>query len=376
MTPTALEAFYAIYLSESIGSKRLLMLCDYFGSPELALNSTAAQICNVPGFGKQIASDFISSRTAAIAKAKKYLNELPENIQIVTFYDPDYPEKLKQIYHPPALLFLAGNPSILAEQKNLAIIGSRKMTDYGKRVTREICKDFAKHSIVVTSGFASGVDTCAHEAIFEAGGKTIAVLGSGIDVIYPASNKGFAKKMINSGRGLIVSELPLGTPPEAQNFPWRNRIVSGLSTASIIIESEEKGGSMITASLALDQGKDIFALPGDVSRPMSRGPNQLIFDSRARLFRGADDILQVLNWAEQPGRISKNRNRTASTRADLSVNEKKIVAVLDESGTGLHIDEISERTGLATQIALVHLLELEFKDVVRQMAGKHFSTIF
>ncbi len=376
MIPKELEAYYAMYLCENIGSQRLMMLRDYFGSAETAMTASASRLQNIAGFGKIIAGGFIESRKKAIDTAKKHLDDLPENVKIITFYDKEYPEHLKSIYQPPALLFVSGNTELLSAQHNLAIIGSRKMTDYGKRSTKELCKEFARHGVVVTSGFASGVDTCAHEAIFEAGGETIAVLGSGIDVIYPAANKSFAKKLIESGRGAIVSELPIGAPPEAKNFPWRNRIVSGLTAASIIIESEEKGGSMITAGLALDQGRDIFALPGDVSRPMSRGPNQLIFESRARLFRNATDILEVLEWVEKPGAKLKSQKRPAATRPELSSAQKKIVAILDESGAALHIDEILERSGMEVQDVLVRLLELELKDVVRQMAGKHFSTIF
>lgn len=376
MTPKELEAYYTIYLCDSIGSQRLMALRDYFGSAEIALASTSAQLRNAPGFGKIIAADFIDSRNKAGETAKKHLDSLPEGVTIITFYDSEYPQQLKSIFQPPALLFVSGNPKILQSERNLAIIGSRKMTDYGKRATREICKEFAKHEVVITSGFASGVDTCAHEAIFEAGGETIAVLGSGINVLYPAANKGLAKKLVESGRGVIISELPPGAPPEAKNFPWRNRIVSGLTSASIIIESEEKGGSMITASLALDQGRDIFALPGDIARPMSRGPNQLIFESRARLFRNAADILEVLEWVEKPGMKHKSHKRQAADRPELSSAEKKIVGILDESGGSLHIDEIVERAEMEVQDVLVRLLELEFKDVVRQMAGKNFSTIF
>jgi DNA processing protein len=376
MTPTELEAYYAIYLSDNIGSQRLLGLRDYFGNAEIALSATASQLHKAPGFGKVVTADFLASRSKALERARKHLHDLPENVHVVTYYDSAYPEHLKSIFQPPALLFVYGNVELLGADRNLAIIGSRKMTDYGKRVTKELCSDFAKQEIVITSGFASGIDTCAHESIFDAGGKTVAVLGSGIDVIYPSGNKALAKRLVDSGRGAVVSELPIGTPPEAKNFPWRNRIVSGLSKASIIIESEEKGGSMITASLALDQGRDIFALPGDISRPMSRGPNQLIFESRARLFRNATDILEVLNWVEKPEAKLKSLKRQASHRPELSVAEKKIVSTLDQSGGALHIDELAERTEMNVQDLLVRLLELELKDIVRQMAGKNFSTIF
>jgi DNA processing protein len=376
MTQKELEAYYAIYLTPGIGAIRLVALCTYLGGAEKTFDASLSQIQSAPGSSKNIAENFIANKENSKEEAKKYLEQIPEDVQVITYFDDAYPQRLKSIYQPPALLYVIGNAALLHAAHNLAIIGTRKMTDYGKRATKELCKEFAMHGVVVTSGFASGIDTCAHEAIFEAGGETIAVLGSGINVIYPSANKGLAKKIIESGRGAIISELPLDSPPEAKNFPWRNRIVSGLTSASIIIESEEKGGSMITASLALDQGRDIFALPGDISRPTSRGPNQLIFDSRARLFRNARDILEVLEWVEKPGAELKSQKRPAAQRPELSAAQKKIVGILDESGGALHIDEIVERSEMEVQSVLVRLLELEFKDVVRQMAGKHFSSIF
>ncbi|MEI8135239.1 MAG: DNA-processing protein DprA [bacterium] len=376
MVRTDLEQYYALYLIPGIGAKRLLALSEYFGGVQTAFTASKSQLANVSGISKQLADDIATLRTQMHDVAAQEIESLPDDVAIITYFDSEFPDQLKHIYQPPAILFVRGNISLLKSEKNLAIIGSRKMTDYGKRITKELGSSFASHGVVVTSGFATGVDTCAHESVFEAGGETIGVLGSGIDVLYPASNKNFAKRLLESGRGAIVSELPPGAPPEAKNFPWRNRIVSGMTKASIIIESEEKGGSMITASLALDQGRDIFALPGDVTRPMSQGPNLLIYESRARLFRTSQDILEVLGWVAKPGSFRQSQKRQASTRPELNAGEKKIMAILDEAGEALHIDAIVERTGLEVQDALVRLLELEFKDIVRQMAGKHFSSIF
>jgi DNA processing protein len=212
--------------------------------------------------------------------------------------------------------------------------------------------------------------------VFDAGGTTIAVLGSGVNHIYPASNKSFADKLVESGRGIIVSELPYNAPPDAKNFPWRNRIVSGLSKAVVVIESEEKGGSMITASIALDQNKEIFALPGDISRSTSRGPNLLIRESRAKLFRSAEDVLTDLGWLDTNVHKRASRKKSAPDRKDLSLFEGKIVGILDDAGEPLHIDIIAERAELEVQVLLVQLLELEFRDIVRQLGGKYFTTIF
>lgn len=371
-----LIAYYAIYLTEGIGAKGLMKLYEYAGSAEQALSLSKDQVKRIDGFGEKTTESFFSSRTANIEISRKTIDDLDSTTSVITFYDSSYPLKLKNIYSPPAILFLCGEPALLQSEKNLAVVGTRKMTDYGRRVTEEIGQQCAKESVTLTSGFATGVDTCAHHAVFDEGGTTIAVLGSGIQKIYPSTNKSFAKKLIESGRGLIISELPVHAPPDAKNFPWRNRIVSGISDAIVVIESEDKGGSMITASIALDQNKDIFALPGDVSRLTSRGPNTLIRESRAKLFRISEDIFSDLGWVDTNLVKRVQSTKSATERKDLSLFEGKIVGILDDAGEPLHIDTIIERTGLEVQVLLSQLLELEFKDVVRQLGGKYFTTIF
>lgn len=371
-----LIAYYALSLTEGIGAKGLMKLYEYAGGAQNALRLSKFQIKSIDGFGEKIAESFASSREVNLQASSALINSLPTDTSIITYYDDEYPYPLKNIYSSPALLFLRGNRELLSGEKNLAIVGTRKMTDYGKRATEELGEACAKYGVTVVSGFAHGVDTCAHHACFDAGGVTIAVLGSGINHIYPSANKSFAKKLIDSGRGLIISELPYSAPPDAKNFPWRNRIVSGLSKAVVVIESEEKGGSMITGTIALDQNKDIFALPGDISRSTSKGPNKLIRESRAKLFRSSEDIFSDLGWTGNLGQTDIKRKKAVSERRDLTLIEGKIVGILDDSGEPLHIDIIAERSGLEVQVLLVQLLELEFKDLVRQMGGKYFTTIF
>ena len=371
-----LIAYYALYLTEGIGAKGLSKLYEYAGGSQNAFSFSKEQVKKIDGFGEITAESFISSRQANLEASRRLIESLSTDTAIITYYDDDYPVGLRNIYSSPALLFVRGERSLLHAEKNIAIVGTRKMTDYGKRATEEFGQYCARHSITITSGLASGVDTCAHHAVFDAGGTTIAVLGSGINHIYPALNKSFANKLIESGRGVIVSELPFNAPPEAKNFPWRNRIVSGLSKAVVVIESEEKGGSIITASIALDQNKDIFALPGDISRATSRGPNMLIRESRAKLFRSAEDVITDIGWLDTSVNKRASRKKSVPERKDLSLFEGKIVGVLDDAGEPLHIDIIAERAGLEVQVLLVQLLELEFKDLVRQLGGKYFTTIF
>lgn len=371
-----LIAYYALYLTEGIGAKGLMKLYEYSGGSQRALSLSKEQVKKIEGFGEITAESFISSRDANLHTSRTLIESLPADTTIVTYYDKDYPAALKNIYSSPALLFIRGERSLLDAEKNIAVVGTRKMTDYGKRATEEFGEYCAKHAVTITSGFASGVDTCVHHAVLNAGGTTIAVLGSGIDHIYPRTNKSFADKLVESGRGAIVSELPYNAPPDAKNFPWRNRIVSGLSKAVVVIESEEKGGSMITASIALDQNKDIFALPGDISRATSRGPNLLIRESRAKLFRSAEDVLTDLGWLNTSVHKRASRKISALDRKDLSLFEGKIVGILEDAGEPLHIDIIAERADLEMQVLLVQLLELEFRDIVRQLGGKYFTTIF
>ncbi len=365
-----LTSYLALHLASGIGSRRLLALHEYFGSAERALHARPDQWMQVPGFGKGVADGLLASRDKALEQAAKQIERLPADASIVTYYDEAYPARLKSIYAPPSLLFVRGNIELLREERMIALVGSRKTSDYGRRAARELAEGMARERVLVVSGFAKGIDTQAHEAAFEAGGRTIAVLGSGVDVIYPAPNKKFASDLIESGRGLIASELPLGASPDARNFPWRNRIVSGMARATVVVESEFDGGSMITASLAHNEKRDVFALPGDIYRPSSGGPNRLIRESRARIATSAEQILSELGWSSQS---PKQEKKKPLDRNGLSIFEAKIVDVLEAAGGPLVIDQIAERSGFDVQDLFVQLFTLEMKNFVRPMAGKQYT---
>lgn len=368
-----LLCYLALYSVDGIGAKRLLTLVEYFGGAERAFQASRPELERITGLGKVSINSLLKSREEALEFANRQIEKVTEGRAIITYFDPEYPEELKSIYDPPAMLFCEGNIELFTEERKLAVIGTRRITDYGRRVTKEFVETLVANQVLVVSGFARGIDTHAHVAAFEQGGKTIGVLGSGIDVIYPSTNKGFAKEIIQSGRGMIISELPFGSAPDARNFPWRNRIVSGLSKGTFIVESDQQGGSMITASVALDQGRDVFAVPGDITRPMSTGPNYLIRESRAKLVRSAEEIIEELGWLkEQKG---KARAKELKNRMDLNLFERKIVEVLEDASVALQIDALAERAEIEVQDLLVHLLTLEFKGVVRQMAGKQFELL-
>jgi DNA processing protein len=370
MTAQEIEYYIALSHCEGIGSRRLVTLITYFGSAERAFFANKHELTNVPGIGAETADALTQERTASLATARVELSKLDQDTSLLTYFDERYPQQLRDIFNPPALLYARGNIGLLKTERFISVIGTRRATDYGKRWTKTIVEELVRHDITIVSGFAQGIDTQAHVAAFREGGKTIAVLGSGVDVIYPHSNKSFAKHLIEDDRGLVISELAMGAPPDARNFPWRNRIVSGLSKATIIVESDEKGGSMITASMALDENREVFAVPGDLDRPSSAGPNMLIRESRAKLVRSPLDILIDLGWADASG---KALNKKPLSRTSFNLFENKVIDVLEAAGGPLHIDNLAERAELEVQDLLVHLLQLEFKGVVRQMAGKQFS---
>jgi DNA processing protein len=372
MTAQEIEYYIALSHCEGIGSRRLVTLITYFGSAQRAFFANRLELRAVPGIGDETAASVLMEREAALSTAKEELSKLDDQTLLLTYFDERYPQQLRDIFNPPALLYTRGNIDLLKSQRFVSVIGTRRATDYGKRWTKTIVDELVKHDVTIVSGFAQGIDTHAHSAAFREGGKTIAVLGSGVDVIYPHSNKAFAKHLAEDDRGLLISELPMGAPPDARNFPWRNRIVSGLSKATIIVESDEKGGSMITASMALDENREVFALPGDLDRPSSAGPNMLIRESRAKLVRSPLDILIDLGWADASG---KAVNKKPLARTSFNLFENKVIDVLEGAGGPLHIDNLAQRAELEVQDLLVHLLQLEFKGVVRQMAGKQFSLV-
>ncbi len=368
------EALYALYLSEGIGNLRAVSITEHFGSADRAFAASKSELLAINGIGEQTATSFYEKRASTLARAKKALSAVSTEVALISYFDESYPASLKSIYSPPLFLFVHGNAELLHRERTVAVVGTRRMTDYGQSATKDITSGLAATGICIASGFALGVDTCAHRAAFEAAGETIGVLGSGIDVIYPSANKGLARQLIDSGRGALVSEFPLGTGPDAKNFPWRNRIVCGLAQACIVIESDEKGGSMITAEIAQDQGRMLYAVPGDINRVTSKGPNLLLVTNRARPVRNAEDVLRDTGWGS--GHLTTEETTSYKNRTSLTFTESAITNILDSAGSAVHIDVLAERSGVGIQELLVNLLDLEFRDVVRQLPGKYFSTVF
>ena len=286
--------------------------------------------------------------------------------KIITIWDKEYPALLKKIYDPPLLFYLLGELTE-NDQYSIAIVGTRQPTNYGKVQAERISMELSKQGITIVSGMARGIDSIAHNSAIKFGGRTISVVGSGLDVIYPPENRKLFEKIVEAGA--VISEYPLGTKPDAQNFPKRNRLISGLCLGVIIIETGITGGAMQTAAFALDQNREVFALPGNVGVRQSEGTNLLIQKSEAELITSAEDVILELEIKLKPV-LGKN---IPKQQIDLSLFEEKIINVLNSEP--LHIDKIASLANLSTSDCLVNLLSLEFKGLIKQLPGKMFALL-
>ena len=346
-----------------VGPQKIRALVAHFKTPDNVFHASAHELIAVPGIDKKLALNILHHPPgdAFADEQLKRLNKLGG--RIVTLWDKEYPNLLRKIYDPPVVLFVLGKFKE-SDAHALALVGTRHPTPYGHSVAESLTRDIALHSLTIVSGLARGIDTIVHAAALKCGTRTIAVIGSGLDVPYPPENKKLMERIAEEGA--VVSEFPMGTKPDASNFPRRNRIISGLSLGTVVIESAEDGGALITATTALDQNREVFAVPGPITEKRSSGPNKLIRDGRAKLITNAQDIFDEL--AIQLQFLFDQKNTTV--QVELTPAEQSLMQFLSDEPT--HIDALSERTDLSTSDVLVTLLALEFKGVVRQLPGKLF----
>ncbi|HEY9167654.1 MAG TPA: DNA-processing protein DprA [Candidatus Kryptonia bacterium] len=350
-----------------VGAARLRILVSHFGDPKSVLAASERELTAVEGIDRSVARKILSNRNFD-NEVQLQLSRLNKaEARLVTFWDKEYPENLKRIYDPPVMLFVRGTLSA-ADRYSIAIVGTRNPTTYGKHAAEKFSADLAEQGITIVSGLARGIDTIAHSTAVRSGGRTIAVLGSGVDVIYPGENKKLAEQMMM--HGAVISEYYMGSKPDAVNFPKRNRIISGISLGSILIETDVDGGAMITAGTALDQNREVFAVPGNIFEKKSRGTNKLIRESKAKLVESVADVVEELRYKLKP--ILREQPKVAS-KIQLSLFEQKIFDLLTDEGQ--QIDALSEKSGISTSDLLVQLLGLELKGVVKQLPGKYFVKI-
>ncbi|HEX7069778.1 MAG TPA: DNA-processing protein DprA [Rhodothermales bacterium] len=356
------EALIALSLVPGIGSGRIRALVGRFGSAYVALRASERELATVPGIGPATARAIRSFRGFDRVREQVSLARRV-GARILEYGSPQYPALLRETYDPPAFLWVRGTLTEMDAQ-SVAVVGTRRPSDYGSRMTRAFAAELARNGVTVVSGLAYGIDVVAHRAALEAGGRTIAVLGSGVDRIYPGHHERLASDIVRNGA--LLSEYPLGAAPDAPNFPRRNRVISGLTLGTLVVEAYQSGGALITAREALDQNRDVFAIPSALDNDAGEGCNALIRDGHARLVTSVDDILADLGI--QPNALPSPAD--GPIRLPMLPEERRLYALL--SNEPVHIDVLCEKTGLDAAGALVLLLTMEFKGMVRQLAGKYF----
>lgn len=280
-------------------------------------------------------------------------------IGLISINDYRYPDSLKNIAKPPLFLFYKGNIELLSKNKMISIVGTRRSTKYGELCCERVVKDLVDGDVVIISGLALGIDSVVHREVLKYKGNTIAVLGCGIDIYYPKTNIKLRDEI--EKKGLLISEFPLGTIPAPKNFPIRNRIIAGLARGTVVVESSLKGGSLITASISLEEGRDVYAFPGDITYPLSQGCNKLIKLSQAKLIVSGEDILDEYNWTKT-NEEGKKLNRLIGIKL-------KIYSVLK---TKMHLEEIRREVSCETSELLSNLMELEIDGYIQSLSGGHY----
>jgi len=359
------EEYYWIGLKSvaGIGNVAFRRLLERFGTPRAALSAVPEELLSVKGLNPAIVDELKNGSWQRFAddECRKLRSS---GARLVTFTAADYPKSLFEIADPPPFLYVRGELSACGPA--IAIVGSRRATTSGLLTTRRLAEELGRHGVAVISGMARGVDTAAHKGALQAGGRTTGVLGCGIDKVYPPENRSLFTDM--AAKGCLVSEFPLGTLPLAENFPRRNRIISGLSQGVLVVEAAENSGSLLTAQFALEHGRDVFAVPGNISSPTSRGTNRLIKQG-AKLVDCVEDILEELSGL---------RSITAGESTDpkprqfaLTAREAALYELLARSP--LHIDDIINQTELTAAEVSSMLLHLELKGAIITLPGTHFA---
>ena len=348
-------------LVKGIGAVRMHALIDHFGNLENAWKAHDSELL-AAGLNQRIIEGFTAIRNKTDPE-QLYEDILQKGITILTWEDADYPEKLINIDQPPPVLYVRG--MIKPEDRwAVAVVGTRRVTSYGRQVTEQVSTYLARNGMTVVSGLARGVDGVAHQTALTNGGRTIAVLGSGLDQIYPPEHRQLAERIVENGA--VISDYHPGTPPDASNFPPRNRIISGLSLATVVVEAGETSGALITATFAAEQGREVFAVPGPIYAPQSKGTNRLIHE-------GAQPLLDPVNILESLNLRKVDHYKQASLLLPVDELESKLMDIL--SLEPIYIDDIQSKTGYPVEKVSAALTMMELKGMVRQVSGMTYMAI-
>jgi DNA processing protein len=358
------EALVALNMVDHVGPVRLRQLLDFFGAPEAILNASRSQLLQVHGVGEDTATAIANWETTIDLAAE--LKRIAEyGCRIVIPADEEYPPLLRQIYDPPIVLYVKG--TLTSNDKNaVAIVGSRQTTHYGLEVARKLGYQLAYLGVTVVSGGARGIDTAAHQGALNAKGRTVAVLGTGINIVFPAENAELFERI--AANGAVITQFPFNRAADKQSFPIRNRIVAGMALGTVVVEANLTSGALITSNFATDYGRQVFAVPGRIDSPRSKGCHDLI-KKGAKLCEGAEDILSEFEYLFPP--TNRRAGEEGLPALTLSVSEQQVYDALEDQEE-LATDEVIRATGLPASTVSVALLGLEMKKLIRQLPGKLF----
>lgn len=363
------KALLSLHLIPKIGTITVKNLISHCGSAQAVLDLPQSKLLKVPGIGQKTIAN-LKSRKITDEAEKEFTLAAKQNVRIISYLDKDYPFRLKQIPDAPIFLYTKGNFPIDRDQPTIAVVGTRNATSYGKKLTDEIIEKLSPLKPIILSGLAYGIDIHAHKAALKHQLQTYAVMGAGIDVIYPSAHKATAEEMQQTGG--IISEQSFGSKPDAFNFPARNRIIAGMADLVIVVEAAKKGGALITAELANSYDREVAAFPGRIGDVYSEGCNKLIKQHKAHLVETADDVLYIMNWELENQAAIKQRILDLSS---LTEDEQSVINTLLQNNKELPIDILSIKSQIALNQLAGVLLNLEMQGIIKTLPGKRYQIV-
>lgn len=363
----------AITRLSGVGAQLTRQLVSYCGSPQAVFAAPPGKLLKIPGVGNGLVKNIREGARAALLQAEQLLKQAEAlDVQLLFYTSPKYPDRLKQIADSPTLLYFRGNGN-LNQKRIISIVGTRQPSAYGQTVTERIIEDLKPHNIMVVSGLAYGIDIMAHRAALQAGMPTIGVMASGPDIIYPSVHRKYAERMLTQGG--LLTESVFGTKPDAPRFPARNRIIAGMSDCTLVVEAALKSGTLITADIAHGYNKEVMAVPGNITSPVSEGPNFLIKSMKAATYTSAQDLIELLNWDLEDASAARIKASVPVFDAsEYNPDELKVLQVLQQSKEE-QMDNLSWKAQVPVSLLASVLLGLEFKGVVKAMPGKKFMLL-
>ena len=367
----SLRDWIALSFIIGVGSRTAAVLIDRFGSPAAVFESSSHSLESA-GLRRETIDAIKSSEPRE--KAAREIEELVRlGGEALTLANERYPKLLRETYDPPIVIYCLGDVASAFSQPAIAIVGSRRCSTYGRNVAEKLSRDLAERGVTIVSGLARGIDSAAHRGALDGRGLTVGVMGTGLDAVYPKENRKLAARIAE--QGVLVTEFALATPPVSQNFPFRNRVISGLTLGVMVVEGAERSGSLITARLGYEQGRDVFAVPGNITSAKSFGPNYLIQDG-AKLVQTWRDVIEELPPEMKAAILSAERGEQTIKQAnfdgvDLADSERKVLKMLNTDDP-VHIDQLISKAGLTSGELMNALLKLEMLDRIRQLPGKSF----